>query len=265
MAKVSVVICCFNAAHTIEAACRSVPWADEVVVVDSGSTDRTPQIARRYAHQFIVEPWRGFTEQKKFAMERARNDWVLVLDHDEECSEELGGEIAALDEPAMEKFDLFMVRRRNYTFGRPIRSWWPDWQSRLIHRRRAIWADDIVNDARLPSHPSRLARLRGCLLHRRTCDRGFAEYFDGAMADARNPLLAAQMYRRGHRCRWTDLVFRPWVAFCKHYVLKRGFLDGTFGLLIAQKAATAVQLKYAALWAMQNGYLGPLDDPAIRR
>jgi (heptosyl)LPS beta-1,4-glucosyltransferase len=264
MAQVSVVICCFNAAHTIEAACRSVPWADELVVVDSDSTDRTPQIARRYAHQFIVEPWRGYTEQKRFGTSLCRNEWVFVLDADEECSPELAGEISRLTHETLEENDVFLIRRRNYQLGRYVRAWSPDWQNRLIHRGRCRWAEEALHDRRLPSHPSRVAKLEGWIDHNRRSQAGFADYFNSELAEVRLRLIAEQMYARGKRCGWLDLLIRPPLAFVKFFFLKFGFLDGLFGLLIAQKAAMAVQLKYAALWALQKGCLKPADDPTIR-
>ncbi len=264
MPKVSAMICCYNAVHTIEASCRSVGWADELVVVDSGSTDETPQIARSYAHEFVVEPWRGYTEQKRLGTSLCRNEWVLVLDADEECSPELAGEISRLTHEELEEKDVFLIRRRNYQMGRYVRAWSPDWQSRLIHRGRCQWAEEALHDSRLPSHPARVAKLEGWIEHNRCSQAGFADYFNGRLADARLRLIASEMYTRGKRCRWMDLLVRPAFAFAKFYFLKLGFLDGQFGLLIAQKAAMAAQLKYAALWAMQNGYLRPADAPRMR-
>jgi glycosyltransferase involved in cell wall biosynthesis len=255
------VICCANVADTIEAACRSAAWADELVVVDSGSTDATGDIAKRLATRYVVEPWRGYTEQKRFGVSLCRNDWVLVLDGDEECSPELGDEIGHLSDAELERCDLFLMRRRNYILGRYARAYSPDWQNRLIHRGRCRWADQALHDTRLPSHPSRVGRLRGWLEHGRSRQAGFSEYFNGRLADDRLRLMAADLCRRGQRCRWGDLALRPLVAFLKFYLLKGGFLDGKFGLLIAQRAAFAVQLKYAALWAIQMGYFQSAAGP----
>ncbi|MBP1774956.1 MAG: glycosyltransferase [candidate division NC10 bacterium] len=252
MARISVVICCANVADTIEAACRSAAWADELVVVDSGSADGTGDIAKRFATRYVVEPWRGYTEQKRFGAGLCRNEWVLVLDGDEECSPELAQEICRLSDEDKERYDLFLMRRRNYVMGRYVRAYSPDWQSRLIHRGRCRWAAEALHDARLPSHPSRVRKLRGWMEHGRCRRAGFAEYFNGRLADVRLRLVAEDRYRRGKRCGWSDLFFRPVFAFLKFYLLKGGCLDGTFGLLIAQRAATAVQLEYAALWAIQE-------------
>jgi (heptosyl)LPS beta-1,4-glucosyltransferase len=262
MPKVSVTMIIADVVgDTLEAACQSVAWADELVIVDSGSSPATAATAQRYATRYVVEPWRGYTEQKKFALGLCRNDWVLNIDGDEEVSPALAREVMALDDARLSGLDVLYMRRRNWMMGRVVRSWGPDWQSRLFHRRRAAWGAHTVHDQRLPSHPSRTARLRGVLEHRRTRRSGFREYFNGAGANARLEAEAGDLYRRGRRCRWWDLLLRPRVAFVKHYLLKAGFLDGSFGLMIAQNAATAVQLKYAALWACQNGFL-PSTAPA---
>lgn len=255
MTPISVAICCQNSERTLEAACRSVAWADELVIVDGGSADGTAKIAERYADQYVVEPWRGFTEQKRFATSLCRNDWVLVLDSDEECSAELAREIASLPQKRFAVTDVFRVPRRNYVFGRHVHCWDPDMQSRLIHRDRCTWRDEVLHDARLPSDPARQADLEGWLEHKQADDSNFDDYFHGGRAQSRLPLVARDMYARGRRCRWYDLVLRPVMAFAKFYLFRGGFRQGTFGVLIAQKAAVGAQLKYAALWALQNGAL----------
>jgi hypothetical protein len=192
-----------------------------------------------------------------------RNDWVLVLDGDEECSAALGHEIASLPDADLERYDLFLMPRRNYIMGRYARAYSPDWQNRLMHRGRCRWADEALHDTRLPSHPSRVRKLRGWLEHGRCRRGGFAEYFNGRLADDRLRLTAEDLYRRGRRCTWTDLLLRPVLAFTKFYLLKGGFRDGRFGLLIAQRAAVAVQLKYAALWAVQMGHASRAATPDV--
>ena len=261
MPKISAVICCANSADTIEAACRSVAWADELVVVDSGSVDGTDEIAKRFATRYALEPWRGYTAQKRFGASLCRNDWVFVLDGDEECSPQLAEEIGRLTEAELDRYDVLVMRRRNYLMGRYVRAYDPDWQNRLLHRGRSHWAEEVLHDRRLPSHPSRLVRLRGWLEHKRCSQRGFADFFDGRLADSRLMPVAEEMFRRGRRCGWLDLLLRPVLAFGKFYVLKRGFLDGQLGLLVAQRAAVAVHLRYAALWATQAGIRqGPGPD-----
>ncbi len=261
MAKFSVVICCANAADTLEAACRSAKWADELVVVDSGSTDATAEIAQRYADIYKVEPWRGYSKQKEYGASLASHDWVFILDSDEVISDGLASEIKALTDDALAGSDVFLMRRRNHVMGRYVRAWSPDWQSRLIHRDRVTWSDDVLHEDRLPASPDRVGRLTGRLEHKPTDVTGFADYFSGARMDERLLAVARQMHAKGKRCGIFDLVFRPRFAFWKFYLLKGGILDGAFGLLIAQKAAVSTQLKYAALWAVQHG----LDETGHRQ
>lgn len=257
MAPFSVVICCANVEDTLEPACRSVTWADELIVVDSGSQDSTPDIAKGYADRYVVEPWRGYTGQKQFGTSLARNDWVFLLEGDEECSPELAGQLQSMTEAELERYDVLMTPRRNYIMGRHVRAWDPDWMNRIIHRGRCQWSQEVLHDARRPSDPSRVLKLSGCIYHRRHSAGGFSDYFSGRRQDERLIPVAQQMYTRGKRCHWWDLMLRPWFNFWKFYLLKRGFLDGVFGLMIAQKAAVSTQLKYAALWAVQQGQAKP--------
>ncbi|WP_200761644.1 glycosyltransferase family 2 protein [Poriferisphaera corsica] len=252
MPKFSVAICSMNAADTIRQACESASFADEIIIVDSGSTDATPEIAKQYASKFVHQPWLGFTEQKKCSASLCSNDWVLILDSDEEISPKLAQQIQSLTDEQLEKLDVLNMPRRNYVMGRYVRAWDPDMQSRLIHRDRAVWPDETLHDARLPSHPSRVKNLTGHLEHKKASAADFADYFSGSRMDARLMKVAKQMYERGKRAKFTDFLFRPSLAFIKFFILKRGFLDGTFGFIIAQKAASSVQLKYAALWAYQQ-------------
>lgn len=252
MPAISVIICCANSADTLEAACRSVAWADELIVVDSGSTDATPDIARQHAHRYVVEPWRGYGGQKHFAAELAGHDWIFFLDGDEECSPELAAQWRRFDDAMLAKLDLLLVPRRNYVMGRPVRAWWPDELTRIFHRRRVNWDDEVLHDTRQPSNPKRVRRMRGWIEHKRHSNAGFADYFSGKRLDERLLMVARQMHQRGKRAHWWDIALRPAAAFFKFYIIKRGFLDGTFGLLIAQKAAVSAQLKYAALWAVEK-------------
>lgn len=268
MAKISVVICCADSAATLPSAVASSQWADELVVVDSGSADDTGRIAEAAADRYVVEPWRGYTGQKKFGTDLAAHDWVFVLDGDEEISPQLAEQVRKLTDAELDGLDVVYCQRRNWVMGRWVRAWSPDWQSRLIHRQRVTWPEEALHESREPSDPSRTRKLTGHLEHKRVgsdaptvsseTSGGWSDYFSGRRMDERLMPVAEQMYARGKRATWLGLWLRPWAAFWKFYLFKGGFLDGTFGLLIAQKAAVSVQLKYAALWAVQQREAG--DD-----
>ncbi|QQE11387.1 glycosyltransferase family 2 protein [Planctomycetota bacterium] len=252
MPKFSVAICCMNAADTIQQACESASWADELIIVDSGSTDGTQDIARKYADKFVEQKWLGFTKQKKLSAELCSNDWVFILDSDEELSPKLIQQIQQLTDDQLDNLDVIYMPRRNYVMGKYIRAWSPDWQSRLIHRNRVTWPEEALHDARVPSDPSRVLKLSAPLEHKKAAPVDFSDYFSGSRMDARLIQVAQQMYDKGKRASILDLAFRPYFAFFKFYFLKLGFLDGSFGFLIAQKASVSVQLKYAALWTIQQ-------------
>jgi len=253
MPSISVVIPCANVADTIEAACRSARWADEVIVIDSGSTDRTGDIARHYADRYLVEPWRGYRGQIEFAVAQATHPWVLWLDGDEECGDGLGDEIGRLPAARLDHTDVFAMRRRHFLFGRVVRSWEPDWVRRLVRRDAVRWTPHRIHSGPVSLNGRPPARLDGRVLHRRHSQADFRGYFNGALEDRLLAMAAADLSDAGVRCRWHDLAVRPSATFLKHYVWRRGFLDGLFGLAIAQKAARAEQLRYAALWAYERG------------
>jgi glycosyltransferase involved in cell wall biosynthesis len=250
--KISVMITCANAQKTLSAACESVMWADEIIIVDSGSTDQTPQIAQTYATKYVVEPWRGYTGQKQFGCTLCSNDWVLVLDSDEVVTPRLAAAILALSQEQLDKHDVFSIKRKNFVFGKYVRAWDPDWQSRLIHKDRAIWIEHSLHEGRKAQSPDRHGKLAGQLLHKPTGPSEFSDYFSGNRMDKRLLTVAREMHEKGKRCYPWDLLFRPALAFLKVYFVKLGFLSGTFGFMIAQKASASTQLKYAALWYVQK-------------
>lgn len=250
--RFSAVICCRNNAATIGPACESVAWCDELVVVDSGSTDGTDTLAQQHADVFVTEPWRGYSAQKAYANTLASHDWVFMLDSDERCTPELAAELQALTPAELDRVDVLHVRRRNYLLGRPARCWDPDWQSRVVHRQRVRHADEALHDARLPSAPGRERRLKGRITHKQDSPAGFEDYFSGQRLDARLLMVAKQQHDRGKRARWSDLALRPTLTFLKLFLLKGGWRDGSFGWMVAQKTALTTQLKYAALWAVEH-------------
>ncbi len=250
--KLSVLICCADAADTLPAALASVtPWADEVLVVDSGSSDATPQLAADAGARVVEEPWRGYSEQKEYGITLTRNPWTFVLDGDEEADSVLQRELCSLDEGFDRSVDLGWMRRKNYVFGRWVRAWSPDWQSRLFHRDRVSWTGHVLHDQREASRPGAVRRLKGHLLHKRTSSAGFKDYFSGARLDARLMMQARQMHAAGKRASFFDLAVRPPATVFKQLVIKRGLLDGSFGWMMAQKTAATTQLKYAALKAVE--------------
>lgn len=241
-------------AHALESA-KACSWAAEIVVFDSGSTDDTVAVARRYTSRVEFHPWVDFTTNRRKIVDSASHDWVFILDADEEISPELAAEIDRLDESAMRDHPVFDLPRKNFLLGRHVRAWDPDRVDRLFDRRKVRWPHRAIHDHPEPVEGS-VGHLAGSLLHNRHADE-WGDYFDGERYAKRADALARELLTAGRRARGIDLWLRPWVAFWKIYLLKGAFRDGAFGVLIAQKAAFSAQLKYARLWHLQQQTKSP--------
>lgn len=219
-------------------------------MLDSGSTDGSRAIAEELADRVEDHQWTNYSASKKHMAERATHPWVFILDADEQITEELAAEIAALTEAEFQKHPIFSMPRRNFLMGRHVKAWDPDRQDRLIDRDRVTWPDKAVHDERRPTEGT-VRQLRGHLLHNAGVDE-FTDYFEGERYASRTDAIAKQMYRKGRRATWLTLMCRPPLDFLKYYLLKGGIFQGSFGILIAQKAAFSTQLKYARLWHLQQ-------------
>jgi glycosyltransferase involved in cell wall biosynthesis len=229
-----------DAADQLPECLASVAFADEVVVVDSGSSDGTVQVASSYGARVIVKEWLGFGRQKQFAVEQAMHDWVLCLDADERVSPELAASLVRmLHAPAL---PVYRMARRNRFLGRWLRhgEGYPDWSARLFDRRQARWSDDPVHEKVLGAP---VGTLDGDLLHESAQDLG--SYLE--KQNRYTTLAARELHRRGHRASLVDLVFSPLARFLKFYLLRLGFLDGMPGLVHISVGCMNSFMKHAKL------------------
>ena len=240
-APLSVVLIAKNAASQIEACLESAAFADEIVLVDSGSSDATCDLAARRGARVVHKEWLGFGPQKQFAVEQARHDWVLCLDADERVSPALRQSIErALAAPAA---PVYRMARCNRFLGRWLRhgEGYPDWSPRLFERRSARWSDDVVHEKVL--YAVTPGTLAGDLLHESAED--LARYLD--KQNRYTTLAAEQLYERGRSAGAFSLIASPLVRFFKFYVLRLGFLDGVAGLVHISIGCMNSYLKYAKL------------------
>lgn len=240
--RISACVITLNEERRLPCALASLqPVADEIIVVDAGSTDRTEAVARAHGAHFFSRAWTTYSDQKNFAAECASHDWILSLDADEELSSAL--QTSLLDwKKHQPKAAVYEVARRAWYLGKWIRhsGWYPDFQRRLYRRDAAKFSGTIHEALRFDGSPG---RLPGDLLHYTV--ESFAEH--ESKVDRYTTLAAQQMYAAGKRSwRAAVLLATPWSWF-QNFFLRGGFLDGYRGALIAQMAARSVRLKYAKL------------------
>jgi len=250
--KLTATIITFNEAENIRAACESVSWADEILVVDSESTDSTREIAEECGARVICRAWPGFAQQKQFAADEARHDWVFSLDADECVSEVLRHSIEDLlyaKDP--ELAGGYRIARRSFYMGRWIRGggWYPDYQLRLYDRRRGRWEGAHIHESVKMDNDARVETLKGDLLHYSVRD---AAHHHRMIGERYAPLGARQMFESGRRTSPLRIAAAGPAAFTRSYLLKGGFRDGLAGFAIARFAAHHAFLKHLMLWGIQN-------------
>ncbi len=241
MIPVSVVIVTKDEERNIEDALRSAAGAQEIVVVDSFSTDRTVEICRGYTDRVLQHAWLGYARQKQLAVDHARGPWVLILDADERITPELRDEIAGAI--LNTDCDGFSLPRRNYFLGRWIKhsGWWPDSTLRLFRKDRGGLEDREVHEKVVVR--GRVGQLHAPLEHHTY--RSIADYVH--KAELYSSLAAKEIRKRG-RPGIFSLIAKPFFTFVKMYVLRRGFLDGMHGLVLAVLYGYYTFLKYARAW-----------------
>ncbi len=242
----SAVIITYNAVVRLESCLASLAFADEVLVVDSSSSDGTIALAERHRARVVQKEWLGFGPQKQFAVEAASHDWVLCIDADERVSDHLRASI--LEAIAAPRSGAYAMARCNRFLGRWLKhgEGYPDWSLRLFDRRHARWSDDGVHEKVMTAQP--VLRLRGDLLHdsAETLDRYLEKQ------NRYTSLQAEQLNRRGGRASAWRLVLSPLLRFIKFYFFRLGFLDGVPGLIHVSIGCMNSFNKYAKLMALQR-------------
>ena len=238
--KITATIITLNEERNIARTIESLRCADEILIVDSGSVDRTVELAENLGARVIEAGWRGYAGQKNWAAEQAAHDWILSLDADEALSEALEAEIWSLKKSGP-RFDAYTMPRLARYLGRWIyhSGWYPDRKVRLYDRRKANWVGDFVHES--VSARGRVGHLESNILHF-TCD-SLSEHL--RTMDRYTTLAAQEMVARKMKVPLSRLIVDPAWTFVKTYIVQRGFLDGPEGLTIAHMAAFYTFLKYS--------------------
>jgi glycosyltransferase involved in cell wall biosynthesis len=253
---VSATVITYNEADRLADCLASLAFCDEIVVVDSGSTDGTGELAAAHGARVLVRPFDGFRSQKQYAVEQATHDWILSLDADERVSDAMRESVLAARERGFADAAGYRFARASEYFGRFLRhgNAYPDRKLRLFDRRRGGWRGEReIHETATVDGP--VATLRGDLLH-----LPFRS-FEHQLAKSRQyaQMMAEHAHARGKRATWGKLMLGPAWRFFRGYVLRGGFLDGWPGLIYAYVTAYTARQKTIRLWLLSHGQ--PIRTP----
>ncbi|WP_260260103.1 glycosyltransferase family 2 protein [Vibrio intestinalis] len=248
MKTLSVVLIAKNSQQTIAKAIESAAWADEVILLDSGSDDETIAIAESLGTKcFTHTDWQGYGKQRQIAQSYANCDYVFMLDTDEQITPELKQSIQQVLQQPTQANIAYQCPRRNWFIGRYMMNcgWYPDKVIRLYLREERQYNDNLVHEA-LDTTGAAIEDLHGDLLHQTAPDYIDFQYKQLKYADS----WAKQRFESGKRCSLFSAFSHATAAFLKSYLLRKGFLDGSHGLLLSRVITQYTFNKYAALWAL---------------
>ena len=237
------VVCCNEEKH-MRRCLESVKWCDELIVIDSGSTDRTLEIAREYTDKILHRPWSGYVAQKSFGLEQCTQEWVLNIDADEEVSPELKTELQRLLENAPADIDGYLMNRVVFYLGRWFRKggWYPEYRLRLCRRSATTWGGLDPHEKAVVR--GKTARLCGELLH--YTYRDIRDHV--ARLNSHSSAAAESLFAMGTTTSVSRILFNPPSRFFKFYLLKGGFREGVPGVIAGVLEGAYAFLKYAKLW-----------------
>lgn len=250
MIKITVAIITFNEERNIDRCITSVKdIADEILVVDSFSTDKTKEICLSKGVRFVENPFKGHIEQKNFALNLATHDYILSLDADEALSTELINQIKSIKSKF--EFDGYEFNRLTNYAGFWVRhcGWYPDTKLRLIKKDSAIWGGTNPHDILIPNSNTQIKKLSGDLLH--YSYDSISSHI--TQTNKFTTIAAKEAYARGIKSSVVKIVTRPILKFLRDYFFKLGILDGRYGFIICYINALSAFLKYSKIYELQNG------------
>jgi glycosyltransferase involved in cell wall biosynthesis len=244
---ISVNIICRNEEKNIEDCLKSVLWADEIIVVDAESADRTLEIAKKYTDNVFVNKWEGFAKQRTFALEKSKKDWVLALDADERCSSGLKEEIVSFIASNNHNIKGFKLPRQNYFLGKWIKygGWYPGYQLRFFKRSNVKVSDRLVHEGY--EVDGDIGVMKNDIIH----------YTVQSVFDFMNRVngysnLQAEEKSKNRNIGFLDIFIQPLKSFVVQYIFKGGFRDGLHGLMVYNFDAITRMLTYMKIWEKQN-------------
>ena len=242
MAKISVIVITLNEENNITDCLKSVEWADEIIVIDSKSTDRTVELASKFTKKIYLTENLPFARKKNIAIEKATYDWVLSIDADERVTLELKGKILGIVNSADNKYDAYYLNRKSFFINKFIKhcGWYPDYVLRLFKKSSgAKFSENLVHEKLLVI--GKIGKLDPDLLH--YTNRNFEHYLE--KLNIYTTYSSNELFSNGKKSGLIDMFFRPAFTFFKMYFLKLGFLDGYTGLVLCALSSVHVFVKYS--------------------
>lgn len=245
MNKISVIVITKDEEKNIIDCLKSVEWADEIIVVDSESTDRTVELARQFTNKIFTRKWEGYVSQKRYALSLAGNEWVLSLDADERITPELKQEILNLTPT---NFSGYKIRRKNFLLKKEIRScgWEKDYQLRLMKKDKTDFSDRLVHEKFIVD--GEVGTLKYPMLH----------YTFSSLTDYLNKinyytsLKAQELFKKKKKVGAWKIISHTVSAFFTFFIFRKGFKDGIYGLIISFLHSFSTMMNYVKLWELQN-------------
>jgi glycosyltransferase involved in cell wall biosynthesis len=245
--KISVTIITHNEEENIRACLESVQWADEIIVVDSGSTDRTVEICREFTDMVFFNPWIGMKEQKQYAVEKASHTWIFSIDADERATEKV--RLFILQEVQNPAYDGYRFTRQNYFLGVWLKhgGWYPDHVLRLFRKDRGYFGGINPHD-KVIIKTSNVATLKIPIIHHTY--KSLSQYL--AKQNMYSSISARELFSSGKRVAPYIIPLKAFWKFVETYFVKKGFLDGFRGFIVAVGATYAIFWKYVQIWDLSG-------------
>ena len=245
MNKISITVITKNEEKNISDCLKSVQWADEIIVVDSESTDRTFELAKQFTDKIFIRKWEGYVPQKRYALSLASNEWVLSLDADERVTPELKEEILNLS-PG--EYSSFRIRRKNFLMKKEITTcgWEKDYQLRLFKKGKTDLNERLVHEKFVTE--GKVGTLNSPMLH--YTFSSFKEYFE--KINNYTSLKAEELFSKKKRVGGWTIFSHTVSAFFAFFFIRRGFKDGVYGLIISLLHSVSTMMNYVKLWELQN-------------
>lgn len=251
MTRLSVVVITKNEEKNISECLTSAAWADEIIVVDAGSTDKTVQLAKKFTKKIYIRPWSGYGTARNYGTSKAKGEWIFWMDADERVTPELKEAILRVLTSNDNRLDAYDIRRKAFFLGRWIKhcGWYPGWVTRLFKKNSAYFTEERVHEG-LKVKGS-IGRIHADLLH--YTDPDLFHYFD--KFNRYTTLAAEELAVAGKHFSFVQLLVNPLWIFVKMYVIRLGFLDGLQGFILSVLSSAYVFTKYAKLWEREKPLL----------